>query len=158
MAIQRALAAKEVLPVARPAGFSFSVGISDGIRSSQMTTTIANSNLPVARPAWDSSRPAIPHCSPRCGVFHRAHCAVHPPSAGNHRQRLGYLGEVNLMPGTTAYRLKTCAANCCIPWREKARYTVLKRSPDERSAAPGSLTVVMVFYRLRHARRRRTVC
>ena len=42
-----------------------------------MTTTIANSDLPVARPAWDRSRSAIPHCSPGCGAFHRAHQALY---------------------------------------------------------------------------------
>ncbi len=42
-----------------------------------MTTTIANSNLPVARPAWDSSRlqSRIVHLG--CGAFHRAHQALY---------------------------------------------------------------------------------
>jgi fructuronate reductase len=42
-----------------------------------MTTTIANSDLPVARPAWDSARlqSRIVHLG--CGAFHRAHQALY---------------------------------------------------------------------------------
>ena len=64
-----------------------------------MTTTIANSDLPVARPAWDSARlqSRIVHLG--CGAFHRAHQALYTHHLLETTDSDWGICEVNLMPG-----------------------------------------------------------
>lgn len=90
-----------------------------------MTTTIANSNLPVARPAWDSSRlqSRIVHLG--CGAFHRAHQALYTHHLLETTDSDWGICEVNLMPGNDCILIENLpqATICCIPWRKKARTT-----------------------------------
>ena len=64
-----------------------------------MTATIADSNLPVTRPAWDRSRleSRIVHLG--CGAFHRAHQALYTHHLLETSDSDWGICEVNLMPG-----------------------------------------------------------
>ena len=64
-----------------------------------MTATIADSNLPVTRPAWDRSRleSRIVHLG--CGAFHRAHQALYTHHLLESTDSDWGICEVNLMPG-----------------------------------------------------------
>ncbi|POT56147.1 fructuronate reductase [Citrobacter amalonaticus] len=64
-----------------------------------MTTTIADSNLPVARPAWDRSRLASRIVHLGCGAFHRAHQALYTHHLLETTDSDWGICEVNLMPG-----------------------------------------------------------
>lgn len=64
-----------------------------------MTATLADSNLPVTRPAWDRSRleSRIVHLG--CGAFHRAHQALYTHHLLETSDSDWGICEVNLMPG-----------------------------------------------------------
>jgi len=88
-----------------------------------MTTTIANSNLPVARPAWDSSRlqSRIVHLG--CGAFHRAHQALYTHHLLETTDSDWGICEVNLMPGNDRVLIENLR-------KQQLLYTVAEKGAD----------------------------
>ena len=88
-----------------------------------MTTTIANSNLPVARPAWNSSRlqSRIVHLG--CGAFHRAHQALYTHHLLETTDSDWGICEVNLMPGNDCILIENLR-------KQQLLYTVAEKGAD----------------------------
>lgn len=89
-----------------------------------MTTTIANSNLPVARPAWDHSRlqSRIVHLG--CGAFHRAHQALYTHHLLEQTDSDWGICEVNLMPGNDRVLIENLK-------KQQLLYTVAEKGADD---------------------------
>lgn len=88
-----------------------------------MTTTIANSDLPVARPAWDRSRlqSRIVHLG--CGAFHRAHQALYTHHLLETTDSDWGICEVNLMPGNDCVLIENLR-------KQQLLYTVAEKGAD----------------------------
>ncbi len=88
-----------------------------------MTTTIANSDLPVARPAWDRSRlqSRIVHLG--CGAFHRAHQALYTHHLLETTDSDWGICEVNLMPGNDRVLIENLR-------KQQLLYTVAEKGAD----------------------------
>ena len=88
-----------------------------------MTTTIANSDLPVARPAWDSAhlQSRIVHLG--CGAFHRAHQALYTHHLLETTDSDWGICEVNLMPGNDCVLIENLR-------KQQLLYTVAEKGAD----------------------------
>lgn len=88
-----------------------------------MTATIADSNLPVTRPAWDRSRleSRIVHLG--CGAFHRAHQALYTHHLLETSDSDWGICEVNLMPGNDRVLIEQLK-------NQQLLYTVAEKGAD----------------------------
>lgn len=88
-----------------------------------MTATIADSNLPVTRPAWDRSRleSRIVHLG--CGAFHRAHQALYTHHLLETSDSDWGICEVNLMPGNDRLLIENLK-------NQQLLYTVAEKGAD----------------------------
>ena len=88
-----------------------------------MTATLADSNLPVTRPAWDRSRleSRIVHLG--CGAFHRAHQALYTHHLLETSDSDWGICEVNLMPGNDRVLIENLK-------NQQLLYTVAEKGAD----------------------------
>ncbi|MEH0834227.1 fructuronate reductase [Pectobacterium cacticida] len=86
-------------------------------------TTIADSSLPVARPAWDRSRLEARIVHLGCGAFHRAHQALYTHHLLETTDSDWGICEVNLMPGNDRILIENLK-------KQQLLYTVAEKGAD----------------------------
>lgn len=85
--------------------------------------------------------PAIPHCSPGCGAFHRAHQALYTHHLLETTDSDWGIREVNLMPGNDRVLIENLRKQQLAVYRggkRRGQHRAESDWLDERSVAPGA--------------------